>query len=154
MNIHECGACDSPQRVDRRNVRPRRYFFNRLNMCQRGRGGVWPGRAPRPIASARQPVAERIGRATNNVAEWRSAVAVLDAAHRLGAQAVELRMDSELVVRQLLGQYQVRNAALRPYHERAQQLRRAFRRCDVRHVPRAQNALADRLANAALDRKA
>ena len=107
-----------------------------------------------PDGTVLHEVSERIGRATNNVAEWRAAVAVLDAARHLGAEAVELRMDSELVVRQLIGQYQVRNAALRPYFERAQQLQRAFRRCDVRHVPRAQNALADRLANAALDRSA
>ena len=65
-----------------------------------------------PDGTVLHEVSERIGRATNNVAEWRAAVAVLDAARHLGAEAVELRMDSELVVRQLIGQYQVRNAAL------------------------------------------
>ena len=98
-------------------------------------------------------VSERIGVATNNVAEWRAAVAVLEAAARLGVASVELRMDSELVVRQLTGRYQVHSAALVPYHQRAQELQRRFSRCAVRHVPRAQNARADQLANAALDRR-
>jgi ribonuclease HI len=99
-------------------------------------------------------VSEAIGRATNNVAEWRAAVAVLDRARQLGARTVELRMDSELVVRQIAGQYRVRNAGLIPYYEQVRDLLPAFDRFSVRHVPRAQNAHADRLANAALDRRA
>lgn len=98
-----------------------------------------------------QTVSERIGRATNNVAEWRAAVAVLEAALALGATAVELRMDSELVVRQISGRYQVRNAKLVPYAERVRALRDGFPRFEARHVPRAFNAEADRLANLALD---
>ena len=123
--------------------------------ASRGNPGpaAFGGVVKHPDGTVMNEVSERIGRATNNVAEWRAAVAVLDAARRLGAQAVELRMDSELVVRQLLGRYQVRNAALLPHYERAQQIQRAFHRCDVRHVPRAQNTLADRLANAALDHR-
>jgi probable phosphoglycerate mutase len=96
-------------------------------------------------------VSERIGIATNNVAEWRAAIAVLEAARRLGATAVELRMDSELVVRQLTGRYQVRNPKLQPLYRRALVLKDEFTRIAIAHVPRALNAHADRLANAALD---
>lgn len=99
-----------------------------------------------------QTVSRRIGRATNNEAEWQAAIAVLEAAIGLGATTVELRMDSELVVRQIIGRYQVRNPKLIPHHRRVLALLPSFAGYDVRHVPRAQNAAADRLANLALDR--
>ena len=98
-------------------------------------------------------ISEAIGVATNNVAEWRAAIAVLAAARRLGARSVELRMDSELVVRQLQGRYQVRNAALRPLYEQARALLFGFDGVTVTHIPRARNARADKLANDALDRE-
>jgi probable phosphoglycerate mutase len=98
-------------------------------------------------------ISEAIGVATNNVAEWRAAIAVLAAARRRGARSVELRMDSELVVRQLQGRYQVRNAALRPLYEQARALLEGFEQVAVTHVPRARNARADKLANEALDRE-
>ena len=92
-----------------------------------------------------------IGRGTSNVAEYRGAIAAVEAALELGATELELRLDSELVVRQVQGRYRVRNASLKPLHAR---LQRALDRLDVarvRHVPRAQNSRADELANAALD---
>lgn len=93
-----------------------------------------------------------IGRATNNEAEWRGAIAALEGALALGAATVELRMDSELVVRQLSGRYRVRNPRLAPLHARFMGLRSRFRRVAPVHVPREQNRLADTLANQALDR--
>ena len=96
-------------------------------------------------------VSQRIGVATNNVAEWRAAIAVLEAARSLGAETVELRMDSELVVRQLTGRYKVRNPNLLPLYRQALALTTGFARFAAGHVPRALNAHADRLANAALD---
>ncbi len=95
-----------------------------------------------------------LGRATNNQAEYQGAIAALEAALGLGAQEVELRMDSELVVRQLSGRYRVRNPRLIPLHKRMLGLRSRFQRVNVRHVPRGQNKTADRLANEALDRRA
>jgi ribonuclease HI len=100
-----------------------------------------------------EKVSEAIGVATNNVAEWRAAIAVLAAAQRLGARSVELRMDSELVVRQLQGRYQVRNPGLRPLYEEARALLVGFDQVAITHVPRARNARADKLANNALDRQ-
>lgn len=95
-----------------------------------------------------------LGRATNNQAEYQGAIAALEAALGLGAQEVELRLDSELVVRQLQGRYKVRNPGLIPLHKRMLDLRSRFRRVTLRHVPREQNREADRLANEALDRTA
>ena len=96
-------------------------------------------------------VSQAIGRATNNVAEYRGAIAALRAALELHATALELRMDSELIVRQLQGRYRVRNANLRPLYEELRALIAQLDDFHVRHVPRTDNARADALANAALD---
>jgi ribonuclease HI len=92
-----------------------------------------------------------LGRATNNVAEYNAAIAALEAALGLGARRVELRMDSELVVRQLSGRYKVRNPRLASLYKRVLALRDRFERVTAVHVPREQNCVADRLANEALD---
>lgn len=98
-----------------------------------------------------ETISRRIGRATNNEAEYRAAIAVVEASLALGATDLELRMDSELVVRQLTGRYQVRNTRLQPYYQRLQTLRGRFQRWHVVHVRRELNREADRLANLALD---
>ncbi len=92
-----------------------------------------------------------IGRATNNVAEYRGAIAAVEAAIELGATELELNMDSQLIVRQIEGSYRVRNAALRPLFRRLQDLLNQLDAFKIQHVPREQNTRADALANAALD---
>ncbi len=94
-------------------------------------------------------ISRRLGVATNNEAEYRAAIAALEAALALGARRVELRMDSELVVRQLTARYKVRNPRLIRYHRRILNLRPRFQEVVVRHVPRGENRLADSLANQA-----
>jgi ribonuclease HI len=96
-------------------------------------------------------ISRRIGHGTNNEAEYRAAIAAVEAAIGLGATSVELRMDSELVARQLSGRYRVRNPALIRHYQRLDSLRRHLDRLEVVHVPREQNRAADRLANRALD---
>jgi ribonuclease HI len=96
-------------------------------------------------------LAERIGVATNNVAEYRAVLRGLQRAAELGAREVELVGDSELVARQLTGAYKVKHPALRPLHEEAAAALRGFDRWQIRTVPRAENAHADALVNAALD---
>ena len=96
-------------------------------------------------------VSRRIGRATNNEAEYQAAIAGLEAALAAGARNVHLRMDSELVVRQLEFRYKVRNARLRPFFTRLLELRRKFDSFRLDSIPRAQNSRADQLANLALD---
>jgi ribonuclease HI len=98
-----------------------------------------------------EEVAETIGETTNNVAEYRALLRGLERARALGADDVELVGDSELVAKQVTGQYKVKHAGLRPLHAEALQALAAFPHWQVRTVPRAQNASADALVNAALD---
>jgi ribonuclease HI len=92
-----------------------------------------------------------LGRATNNVAEYQALLHALR--HALGRNAgrIEVRSDSELMVRQLSGRYGVKNPGLRPLHREALELLRRFESATIRHVPREENREADRLANRALD---
>ena len=96
-------------------------------------------------------VAEPIGVATNNVAEYRALLRGLDRAAAVGARHVELVNDSELVARQLTGAYKVKHPAMKPLHEQAMSALREFDSWTIRSVPRAQNARADELVNQALD---
>lgn len=100
----------------------------------------------------RDRISRRLGRATNNEAEYQAAIAGLETALKLGGGDVELRMDSELVIRQLEGRYRVRNERLRPHYERLVKLLRQFDVFRLQHVPREKNKRADELANMALDR--
>jgi ribonuclease HI len=100
----------------------------------------------------RHRISEAIGKATNNEAEYRAAIAGLEAALALGARDVELRMDSELVVRQLDSRYRVRNPGLKVLFARMKDLRWRFASFRAAAIPREENALADKLANQALDR--
>ena len=94
---------------------------------------------------------EAIGAATNNVAEYRALLAGLVKAAELGIDELEVFSDSELLVRQMNGEYRVKNAALRELSLEAIRLARQLRRVRYRAVPRTQNELADRLVNEALD---
>ncbi|HZV72617.1 MAG TPA: ribonuclease HI family protein [Conexibacter sp.] len=96
-------------------------------------------------------VGEPIGETTNNVAEYRALLRGLERARALGASEVEVIGDSELVAKQINGQYKVKHAGLKPLHAQALQALAGFERWRVRTVPRAQNAAADALVNAALD---
>jgi ribonuclease HI len=97
-------------------------------------------------------LAERIGDATNNVAEYRALLRGVARAAELGATELELVNDSELIARQVTGAYKVKNPGLRPLHEQARAALAGFERWQIRSVPRSQNANADRLVNEALDR--
>jgi ribonuclease HI len=97
-------------------------------------------------------IAQPLGRATNNVAEWTAVRLALEEALRQGATHVDLRMDSELVVRQLAGIYRVRHPDLIPLHAAVAALLRRFAGYTVGHVPRELNRDADRLSNVAIDR--
>ena len=94
---------------------------------------------------------ERIGRATNNVAEYRALLLGIERGGELGASELELVGDSELVVRQVKGEYKVKDATLRGLHAEVQRALQPFERWSIRHVRREHNAAADRLVNEALD---
>jgi ribonuclease HI len=95
--------------------------------------------------------AELLGRTTNNVAEYRALLLGLRRARELGASEVQIVGDSELIAKQVLGVYKVKHEAMRPLHSEAMAALAAFERWSIRTVPRAQNAHADALVNAALD---
>ncbi|MDD3643457.1 MAG: ribonuclease HI family protein [Candidatus Krumholzibacteria bacterium] len=96
-------------------------------------------------------VSAAIGTATNNVAEYQACLLALKLAARLGARRITVRMDSELVVRQLRGEYRIRNDALRGLADEALAEARGFDDVAWEHVPRSGNTDADRLANETLD---
>ena len=93
-----------------------------------------------------------IGRATNNVAEYHGAIAAVEAALERGATEVELRLDSELIVRQLEGRYRVKNQQLKPLFDQLSTLVDRLDSFQPTHVRRHLNHRADALANEALDR--
>jgi ribonuclease HI len=92
-----------------------------------------------------------LGVTTNNVAEWTGLLEGLRAALALGVERLAVRLDSELVVKQLSGAYRVKHPGLIPLHAEAKQLLRRFADVDIRHVRRAENAAADALVNQVLD---
>jgi ribonuclease HI len=94
---------------------------------------------------------ERIGRATNNVAEYRALLLGIERAAALDASELELVGDSELVVKQVKGEYKVKDAGMRELHAQVKEALRAFESWSIRHVRREQNAEADRLVNQVLD---
>jgi ribonuclease HI len=95
---------------------------------------------------------EYLGSVTNNVAEYRGLLAGLDAAGRLGVRSLKVFMDSELVVRQMTGEYRVKNAGLKPLYEQARTRVARFTSVAFVAVPREDNARADALVNDTLDR--
>lgn len=96
-------------------------------------------------------LAEGIGHATNNQAEYRAALAGLRLAADHGARAVVLRSDSRLLVEQLAGRFRVKDPTLRRLHQEVRTLMSAFDEVSLEHVPREENADADRLANRGVD---
>ena len=95
---------------------------------------------------------EYLGTVTNNVAEYRSLIAGLESAARHGAAKLMVYMDSELVVRQMKGEYRVKNAGLKPLYDRACEAKSRLAAVRFTAVRREENAAADRLVNETLDR--
>lgn len=94
---------------------------------------------------------ERIGRATNNVAEYKALLLGIELAAALGAGELELVGDSELIVRQVEGRYKVKDATMKELHGQVKAALAPFESWSIRHVRRENNADADRLVNQALD---
>jgi len=120
---------------------------SRGNPGQAAIGAVILDEQGRLIAS----VSRRIGRATNNQAEYGAVITALEEAVRLGSRQVDIRLDSELVVKQINGEYRVKKATLKPLCQQVKQLLGSLEGFTVAHIPRRQNMEADKLANKALD---
>jgi ribonuclease HI len=119
------------------------------------RGNPGPAAAACVITTADGELLEErarlLGTATNNVAEYRALLLGLERARALGASEVEVIGDSELIAKQVTGVYKVKHESMRPLHGEAMQALAGFERWTIRTVPRARNAHADALVNAALD---
>jgi ribonuclease HI len=90
-----------------------------------------------------------IGVTTNNQAEYQAIIAALEEARKLGAEQVIVESDSELVVKQITGEYRVKKASLRPLYQQVGRIASQFNHFSIRHIPRDKNTEADRLANRA-----
>ena len=96
-------------------------------------------------------ISRKIGRATNNQAEYTAVIAALEMAVGLAAEEVELNSDSQLVVRQIKGQYRVKKTTLKPLYYQVKQLQSLLHTFTINYIPREKNKEADNLANVALD---
>ena len=105
----------------------------------------------KPDGGLLDEAARRIGTATNNVAEYQALLLGLERARALGADEVEVVNDSELIAKQVNGDYKVKHPDMKPLHAQAQPALGSFGRWSIRSVPRAQNKDADALVNEALD---
>ena len=119
------------------------------------RGNPGPAGAGAVITDARgNPIARLgrfLGRQTNNIAEYQGLLLGLRHAQELGARAINVRADSQLMIRQLQGRYAVKHPGLKPLHAEALRLLRAFDRVGLEHIPREENTLADEMSNRAID---
>jgi ribonuclease HI len=110
-------------------------------------GGASPNPGPAAIGAVIKDksgiivgcISQSIGYATNNEAEYRAVIAALQMALKLGVQQVELRSDSELLVRQINGQYKVKAAGIRPFYIEIKHIQEQFERCIFNHIPRELN---------------
>ncbi|MBN2075542.1 MAG: ribonuclease HI family protein [Dehalococcoidales bacterium] len=121
-------------------------------------GGAEPNPGPGAIGVVIQnqqgetvaTISRAVGRVTNNQAEYMAVIAALEKAASLGYDEVEMRADSELVVRQINGRYRVKNADLKPLYTKATELKNRLKNFSITHIPRNLNKEADRLAGEAL----
>ena len=122
------------------------------------RGNPGPAASGAVILDSQGDVVEEVGAdlgvATNNVAEWTALLIGLERAKDRGIRRLAIRMDSELVVKQIRGEYRVKHVDLQPLHARAKALLRSFEHVEIRHIPRKENALADSLVKDVLDQEA
>jgi ribonuclease HI len=95
-------------------------------------------------------ISQRIGKATNNQAEYKAIITALREAIRLGAEEVDVRSDSQLLVRQIKGEYRVKNALLKPLYKQIKQLQESLNGFAITHIPGRQNNEAHKLAHLAL----
>jgi ribonuclease HI len=130
----------------------------RANVDGAARGNPGPASYGVVIRDARGEIVAKlkkyIGRMTNNVAEYYGLIAAIDYAQSRGVRALRIESDSELMVKQMRGQYKVKSEDLRPLFERAKKMSQGFESFHIEHVYREQNREADALANEALDETA
>jgi len=135
---------------------PPKHIFIHCDGASRGNPGLAGAGATLQDAEGRlvHEVARYLGHKTNNEAEYMALILALEAAHGLGAREVSVRCDSELMVKQMKGEYRVKHPNLKPLHAKVRILAGQFSHFDIRHVRREHNGEADALANRAIDERA
>jgi len=137
---------------------PAKSASHRANIDGGSRGNPGPASYGVVVRDAKGEIVAKlkkyIGRATNNVAEYYGLIAALDYAQAHAIRALHIESDSELLVKQMRGQYKVKSEELRPLFERAKKMSATFDSFGINHVYREQNQDADALANEALDETA
>lgn len=133
--------------------RPLRLLIHTDGAARGNPGPAGAGAILRDAADGRvvAEIATFLGLRTNNYAEWTAVALALEEALLQGAQQVDLRMDSELVARQITGRYRVKHPDLKPIHAQVMAMLARFAAYTVGHVPRELNKDADRLSNVAID---
>lgn len=132
---------------------------NRVRLYSDGaaRGNPGPAGAGAVLVEPSGQVVDRLGKflgtQTNNYAEYMGLLLGLKRAQELGVREVEVFADSELMIRQLGGRYQVKSPSLRPLYEEALKLLNEFERVKLVHVPREMNRAADEMSNRAIDER-
>ena len=151
----QLGAAEPEPRPTARVTSPGEVRRVRVFTDGAARGNPGPAGAGAVILDGDGRVLARLGRflgkQTNNVAEYQGLLLGLRRARQMGAREVEVRADSQLLIRQLQGKYAVKNEVLKRLHEEALALLRSFDRYELIHVPREQNGLADEMSNRAID---
>jgi ribonuclease HI/probable phosphoglycerate mutase len=112
-----------------------------------GAGAVLVGENGEVVSTAKR----FLGHCTNNIAEYQALILGLEEALRRGSTAISIYLDSELIVRQIQGVYRVKNPTLKPLMADVRALLDRFDTWQVAHIPRSENAVADKLANEAID---
>jgi ribonuclease HI len=151
----QLGAIDSEPRRSVHTTSPGQVRRVRVFSDGAARGNPGPAGAGAVVMDDQGHILAKLGRflgrQTNNVAEYEGLLLGLRRARAMGAREVEVRADSQLLVRQLQGSYAVKNEVLRRLHAEALALLRAFDKYELVHVPREENALADEMSNRAIN---
>jgi ribonuclease HI len=145
------------EQVRQEQARPARAPRTRLFTDGAARGNPGPAGAGAVIVSPEGHIVAKVGKFlgdnTNNFAEYMGLILGLKRAKAMGIKELDVFADSELIVRQLNGEYQVKAENLKPLHQEARQLLAAFPAVEIRYIPREQNAAADEMSNRAIDER-
>jgi ribonuclease HI len=153
----ERAAAEAAERAAAEAVEAARPTRTRLFTDGAARGNPGPAGAGAVIVSADGHIVAKLGKflgeETNNVAEYMGLILGLRRAKAMGIKELDVLSDSELMVRQLNGDYAVKADHLKPLHDEARTLLKAFSEVEVRHIPREENGLADAMSNRAIDER-
>jgi len=150
-------AAVAERKVELEEVAPARPLRTRLFTDGAARGNPGPAGAGAVIVNAQGHIVAKVGKflgdETNNVAEYMGLIIGLKRAKAMGIKELDVLADSELMVKQLNGEYAVKAEHLKPLHDEAKALIKGFGEIELRHIPREENGAADAMSNRAIDER-